>query len=300
MSKDDLDYILRMKFVILGFLLVAAMCSDLIVTKEYIEQLKETVNWEVEDYENSVFRGWTIEEAKNFLGLVNNDEEKIYPEYESETPPPAELSWVGADCIHEVRNQGNCGSCWAFAATGMLTDRCCMYAKDQGWLAPQELVSCERFSHGCRGGYMESPISYMVNNGGLVPEACYPYQAKDLSCPSKCVNGSDWRKAHVCKCNSPKSCSGTSNLKSCLKSGPVSASFMICQSFFMYKSGIYHCDCGSYLGGHAVLAVGFGDTPECYFLNRNSWSHVWGDKGYFKIGCSTCRYSGGYMCSTVS
>ena len=279
--------------------MVAALCSEMIISKEYVEQLKKTVTWEVEEYENSIFKGWSMDEARMFLGMVSNEHGPQYPEHVPEAVP-AELSWKGADCIHEVRNQGNCGSCWAFAATGMLTDRCCIHSTDQGWLAPQELVSCERYSHGCSGGYMSSPIQYMVQHGGLVREACYPYQAKDLSCPSKCVDGSDWKAAHVCKCNNPQSCSGTSNLKSCLKTGPVTYSFMVCQSFFSYKSGIYHCDCGSYIGGHAVLAVGYGDTPECHFVTKNSWSHVWGENGYFKMACNTCGLSGGMMCSTVS
>lgn len=287
-----------MKTLIIALLILAAVCSDLIVTKDYVAYLKQNVAWEVEDYETSIFKGWTLEEAKSFLGLMP-EEETTYPEYKPHSVPQ-ELSWADDKCVHEVRNQGNCGSCWAFAAAGMLTDRCCLFKSDEGWLSPQELVSCSRQDMGCNGGYMASPINYMVSNKGLVREACFPYEARNGVCPSKCADGGNWKSAHVCNCVNPKSCSSTASLKSCIQTGPVSASFMVCQSFFSYKSGIYKCDCSSYIGGHAVLAVGYGDTPECYILNKNSWSHVWGDKGYFKIACRTCGYSGGYMCTNVN
>ena len=147
---------------------------------------------------------------------------------------------------------------------------------------------------------MSTPISYMQSHGGLVPEACFPYEAKNLPCPNKCVDGKDWSSSHVCKCNQAQGCSGVSSMKSCLKSGPVTYSFSVCQSFFSYRSGIYHCDCHSYIGGHAVLAVGYSDDPECHFITKNSWSVAWGDQGYFKMACSTCGLSGGMMCGTVS
>ena len=289
-----------MRFLILCVLAFLACADELLLTKEYVAALKQqAVTWEVEDYESNVFRGWTLEEAKNFLGKLDN-EQTYLPEHVPSTDIPKSISWAGSNCDHEPRNQGDCGSCWAFAATGMLSDRCCIMVQDHGWLAPQELVSCERSSHGCSGGYMSSPINYMESHGGLVPEACYPYQAKDLSCPSKCVDGKDWKSSHICKCKG-RSCSSINSMKSCLKTGPVTYAFDVCRSFFAYKTGIYHCDCnGNYLGGHAVLAVGYSETPECHFITKNSWSNVWGDKGYFKMACNTCDLSGGAMCETVS
>ena len=289
-----------MKIVILCLLACAVLGSEMLVSKDYVDELKTRVTWEVEDYESNIFKGWTVEDAENFLGLVHPEPQGEFPEHQVTGPLPRELSWLGANCTHEVRNQGNCGSCWAFAATGMLTDRCCLHTQDQGWLAPQELVSCEKQSSGCSGGYMQSPISYMQQHGGLVHEECFPYQAKDLPCPSKCVDGKSWKDSHVCKCTNAQSCGSVSSMQSCLKSGPVTYSFMVCQSFFSYRSGIYKCDCSSYLGGHAVLAVGYSDQPECHFVTKNSWSHVWGENGYFRMACRTCGLSGGMMCGKVT
>ena len=135
--------------------------------------LKRTVSWEVEDYETNIFRGWSLDEVRDMLGVIPEDESS-YPEVE-EVPLPSEINWAGGNCDHGVRNQGNCGSCWAFAGSGMLSDRCCLMKSDAGWLAPQELVSCDRSSNGCHGGQLDSPANYFRRNHGLVPEKCFPY-----------------------------------------------------------------------------------------------------------------------------
>lgn len=288
-----------MRMLLFCLCLALTLCEEMAVTKDYVDYLKRHVTWEVQDYESSVFRGWTMDEVRNMLGLIDQSMDDSIPQLEADTTFPSELSWKGDKCDHEVRNQGNCGSCWAFAATGMLTDRCCIHATDQGWLAPQELVSCERSSHGCQGGYMQSPVNYMVSNGGLVKEACFPYQAKNLPCPSKCVDGTSFRSSHVCKCTQPNCCGSISSLKTCLKGGPVSMSFAVVKSFLNYKSGVFKCDSSGHVGYHATLAMGHGDSPECYILSKNSWSVAWGDKGYFKMACGTCGLSGGCMCGKV-
>ena len=286
-----------MRFIVLLALAAAVFCEELVVSKEYVEYLKNTVTWEVEEYENNVFRGWTVDEVKQMLGL-NMMETEALPEVEH-VATPSSINWAGANCDHGPQNQGHCGSCWAFAAVGMLSDRCCLHSADKGWLSPQELVSCDRSDSGCNGGSLMGPVNYIVSKGGLVPEACFPYKAQNLPCPAKCANGSDFKAAHVCKCQHPMSCTGTAGIKSCLATGPVTIGFYVCQSFMNYKSGIYHCDCTSYLGGHAVLVMGHSDTPECHFHVKNSWGPAWGNAGYFDIACNTCRLMGGAACEKV-
>jgi cathepsin L len=270
----------------------------LVVSRDYIQYLKRTVDWEVQEYEDNIFKGMTVDDVKTLLGWVP-DNEDVYPQIE-EVPTPAQLDWSGAKCDVGPQNQGKCGSCWAFAAAGSLAARCCLHATDHGWLSPQELVSCDKSGHGCNGGTLAGPVSYEQKNGGLVPEACYPYLAKDAPCPTKCKNGGDWKAAHVCKCASPKTCSGTNGIKSCLTYGPVTIGFMVCQSFMNYKSGIYKCDCTNYLGGHAVLVMGQSDSPQCHYTVRNSWGTSWGEGGYFRIQCTTCQLQGGAVCGAVS
>ncbi len=288
-----------MRFLICLLLVAAVICDEMLVTKEYTDYLKRHVNWEVEEYESNIFRGWTMEEAQTLFGLESLDVSEDYPEVEHGVLPES-VDWTRSACDHGPQNQAKCGSCWAFAATGMLSSRCCMDASDHGWLSPQELVSCDKGSMGCKGGYLNTPITYFIRHGGLVPDACFPYKAVNTACPTKCVDGSDWTSAHVCKCSSSKACSGTAGISNCLKSGPTVIAFRVCRSFMTYKSGIYKCDCTSYIGGHAVLAMGYGSTPSCHFHVRNSWGTNWGQAGYFDIACGTCLIQGGPICSKVS
>lgn len=270
--------------------LILASAFTAPITKEYIDYLKRHVTWEVEEYENSIFRGWTDEEFSALLGLKESD---IEPEQETETDAhfPTTLSWKDDECILPVRNQGNCGSCWAFAATGVLSDKCCKVGGKWGPLAPQELVSCDKRSHGCQGGYLESPFDYFAQKG-LVVEADFPYKAANTPCNVK--------GTHHCKCGARESCSGVAGMKACLAKGPATYGFYVCPSFRVYKQGVYKCDCTSYLGGHAVEAVGYSDKPECNWITKNSWGTSWGNKGYFNLACTTCRIMSGYTCTPTA
>eukprot|EP01022_Parablepharisma_sp_SALTPOND_P018404 TRINITY_DN3004_c0_g1_i3.p2 TRINITY_DN3004_c0_g1~~TRINITY_DN3004_c0_g1_i3.p2 ORF type:complete len:186 (-),score=3.58 TRINITY_DN3004_c0_g1_i3:89-646(-) len=132
------------------------------------------------------------------------------------------------------------------------------------------------------------------------------YKGANSPCPHKCVNGQDWDKAHVCNCvGGFKTCVGIDVVKSCLKSGPITVAFGVCRSFFNYRSGIYKCDCNNkYVGLHAVLAMGYSDTPACHYHVKNSWGTSWGMQGYFDIQCDQCGISGTYangnvMCEKV-
>lgn len=290
--------------LLIVFLAVAGVfCDEMLVTKEYTEYLKTQVDWEVVDYEENIFRGWTVEEAKSLLIQEIPEYDEPLPMVEADNALPAELDW-GKNCIHPPGDQGRCGSCWAFSAAGMLSDRCCLHSKkDHGWLSPQELVSCEHRSRGCRGGWPSWALTYVIKNDGLVPEACYPYKAVDERCPHKCVNGMNWKGSHVCKCMGLKQCIGVDSMKTCLKNGPISVAFYVSRSFFKYKGGIYKCD-ASFMGLHAVVATGYSDKGECYWIVKNSWGIKWGMNGYFHIACKTCGIHGNYangnvMCDKV-
>ena len=287
-----------MRFIVAVALISAVFCQEMLVTQEMTDYLKRTVDWEVVDYEDNVFRGWTAEEFDSILGYTPGEE--FYPEYEIEGSVPSSIDWTGANCDHGPKNQGACGSCWAFAATGMVSDRCCLMKADKGWLSPQELVSCDKMDSGCQGGGLDTPLDYIKQNHGLVPDECFPYIARNSACPNKCKDGSDWKKAHVCDCTSYSICNNPNGMKKCLANGPATFGFYVCSSFMYYKSGIYKCDCTKYRGGHAVEAMGFSETPECHYIVKNSWGATWGDKGYFKISCTTCNMVGGVACTNFA
>jgi len=271
-----------MKTLVLALLLVAAAAENLLVTPEYTQYLKATVDWEVADYEENVFKGWTVEEFQVMLGDQDSDTVPQGKLAEVEATPSS-ISWTGANCIHEIHNQGSCGSCWAFATASVTSDRCCLQNKDYGWLAPQELVSCDKANSGCNGGLAAEGLKYVQKNG-LVPEACYPYVARGEACPNKCKDGSDWAAAHVCKCKTVVDCGGEALMKSCLTKGPIAVRMKVYQDFTSYKSGVYCWDQRSgFLGGHAIRCTGYSDKPKPSFHCANSWGTAWGVQGYFDI-----------------
>ncbi len=279
-----------MRTVIFGLLVLACFAEDLLVTKSYTDYLKKHVTWEVVDYESNIFKGWTFEEAKNMLGDHMQELEGV----EIDNSPitlnkhmPATLDWaeLSVECTHAISNQGNCGSCWAFSVASVVSDRCCLNGKDYGWLAPQELVSCDKANDGCDGGDRTAAMKYVASNG-LVPSSCYPYIARDASCPTKCNDGKDWASSHVCKCKNVRQCAGAEKMVACLATGPVAVGFAVYRDFFTYKSGVYHWDRKSALAGyHAVRLMGYGSD---YWSCANSWGATWGDKGFFKIGKGEC------------
>jgi C1A family cysteine protease len=257
------------------------------------------------DYEDNIFRGWTIGEARSFLGLIDmNTELEGVPtiqELEGERVLPAALSWEGSKCQHDVKNQGACGACWAFAVANMLSDRCCLLSSDKGWLSVQELVDCDDKSYGCAGGSLSTPVDYIQKSKGLVKESCLSYKGKKSTrCPDACDNKNPLSSSRVCNCATKANCIGTAGIKSCLSSGPVPIGFSVTQPFMSYKEGIFKCSSKDYVGGHATLATGYSDKPECHYTSQNSWGTQWGEKGYFKIACSTCNISGGPVCTKIT
>jgi len=287
--------------LLIVFLAIAGVfCHEMAVTREYTDYLKRHVDWEVVDYEENIFRGWTIDEIKALLTQEPPQYDEELPLAEADHALPSQLIW-GANCIHEVRDQGSCGSHWAFAIADMVADRCCIHTdKDQGLLSPQELVSCERSSRACQGGYPDRALDFVIKNKGLVQEACFPYQAKDLACPTKCSDGkTTFDKARVCKCTARKTCVGVDVMKTCLKDGPISVGFYVPRSFLGYSSGIYKCD-GPSLGVHNVVAIGYSDSPECHWIIRNSWGTSWGMKGYVQMACQTCGVDKSYSYANVA
>lgn len=275
--------------------------NDLVVTRDYVDYLKRHVDWEVMDYEDNIFHGWTVGEFRSLLGLIDmNTEVEGAPQIEIIENLPTSLSWKEGRCDHAVKNQGACGACYAFAVANMLGSRCCLMSKDSGWLSAQEIIDCDKKGYGCNGGSLTAPVAYIQANKGLVTDRCYPYKQRQQSCSGKCADGSSFSKSRVCACTGVTNCRGNTGIKSCLTTGPVPIGFSVCKSFNSYKSGTYKCDCGSsYIGAHAVIVVGYSDVGGCKFNAKNSWGTAWGNRGYFDIACDTCNLSGGSVCKSV-
>ena len=281
-----------MKFLIFLFFVFAMAEKEMLITREYVEYLKSTVSWQVTDYEDNIFKGWTDEEAMNLLGDNNMEVDVDAIPITPLTNLPTSINWRGAKCQHEILDQGNCGSCWAFASASVVSDKCCIEKQDYGWLSPQELVSCDKSQDGCSGGFAVKAFDYVKDNG-LVNLECMPYIAKNSTCDETCADGRDWKESHHCKCKKIIDCSGMDKIKTCLAKGTVAARMKVYKDFFNYRSGIYCRSKDSpIMSDHAIRCVGYSMEPKEYLICANSWSTSWGDKGFFNIEPKWCSYRG--------
>ncbi|KAF0983960.1 hypothetical protein FDP41_007875 [Naegleria fowleri] len=204
-------------------------------------------------------------------------------------------------CIHPIRNQEQCGSCWAFSASEVLSDRLCIATdgKTDLVLSPQYMVSCDTRNYGCDGGYLNLAWNFLVTTG-IPSDACVPYTSGDGKsngkCPTKCSNG---QAVTLYKAKSAKHVIGVSNAENELyEYGPIQTGFTVYRDFMSYKSGVYHHVSGEALGGHAVKIVGYGVdsvSNKKYWIVANSWGTSWGMNGFFWIlkGVDECNIESG-------
>lgn len=197
------------------------------------------------------------------------------------TNAPDSIDWRTKGVVTSVKDQGQCGSCWTFSATGAIEGA---WALSQGQLvdlSEQELVDCATGinygSHGCSGGQMEGAFRYVIEHGQCSLSS-YPYTAKDDTCHS-CSS-----VVKISSCSDVKP-NDQISLKGAVAKQPVAIAIEADTRYFQsYSSGVLtSSSCGTNLD-HGVLIVGYGtENGIKYWLVKNSWGTTWGDKGYAKI-----------------
>ncbi len=300
-----------MRFVLL--LACVALATSLplfddapVMTEQLINEVnsRNDVSW-VAGW-NSRFEGMTVLEAKRLMGVPADSKAYLPPAKDIEPANSipdsfdARTAWPKCNSIGHIRDQGPCGSCWAFGAVEAMSDRICISSgqTNQLELSAQDMVSCcDSCGDGCEGGYPSAAWDFW-DQTGLVSETVYPYAFP--SCEHH-INGSKPPCGSVQPtpdCNqqllkNPKnqgqsSYSVPSNVAKIqteiMTNGPVEVAFSVYADFLTYKSGVYHHTSGSMLGGHAVKMLGWGeDAGTPYWIVANSWNPDWGNQGYFLI-----------------
>jgi cathepsin L len=212
---------------------------------------------------------------------------------------PAEVDWRKQGYVTPVKNQGQCGSCWAFSTTGSLEGQ--MYKKTGVLtsLSEQQLLDCSTSfgNHGCNGGLMDNAFDYIKSNGGLDSEAAYPYETRQSYCRYKQADSVGTVTGYT-----DISTGDELELKQALATqGPVSVAIDAShQSFQFYDQGVYdEPACDSYQLDHGVLAVGYGtENGKDYWLVKNSWGTSWGEEGYIKMSRNCNNQCGIASCAS--
>nr|ACV41414.1 cysteine peptidase 2 [Babesia bovis] len=187
-----------------------------------------------------------------------------------------DIDWRRADAVTPVKDQGMCGSCWAFAAVGSV-ESLLKRQKTDVRLSEQELVSCQLGNQGCNGGYSDYALNYIKFNGIHRSEE-WPYLAAD----GKCV-AHDGTKYYIKGYHAAK---GRSVANQLLVMGPTVVYIAVSEDLMHYSGGVFNGECSDSELNHAVLLVGEGydsTLKKRYWLLKNSWGTSWGEDGYFRL-----------------
>jgi len=283
---------------------------------------------------NPRFDGTSYNYLKSLLGSFEDREANHahLPTAEIEVGAiPDSFDWrtqsIASTCksVSEVRDQSNCGSCWAFGAAEAATDRICIQTNGSTnfHISAQDINSCcSTCGSGCGGGYPSSAWSWLVHTGSVSGGNyhdyawCYSYSMQNCdhhttgqytpctSLPSyptpKCTNACDPQETGsytygTDKHKFKKSYSIPNNVAQLqtelMTNGPFEVSFSVYADFESYTGGVYVHKTGAYMGGHAVKFIGWGvDNGTPYWSVANSWNEDWGEKGFFRIvrGVNEC------------
>ncbi|XP_050293805.1 procathepsin L-like [Anthonomus grandis grandis] len=247
------------------------------------------------------FADLTAEEFASLLGFgknQNNNTESTTFSAPSNVNLPESVNWIDAGAVTGVKDQGSCGSCWSFSATGAIEGQYFLKTNKLVSFSEQNLVDCSGAygDYGCSGGIMDYAFQYVIDNG-IMSESDYPYEGYDNTCrfdESKMVT-----KVASFVDITPGS---EDDLQAAVATvGPISVA--VDASYFqLYDSGVFDSQaCGNSRGylNHGILAVGYGTTEDGveYWLVKNSWGQDWGENGYIRMSrnkdnqCGIATYS---------
>jgi len=231
--------------------------------------LNEWADLSSEEFNQMMLRPFNRTRPRNELWLKN--------------APLDSVDWRAKGAVTPVKNQGQCGSCWAFSTTGSTEGRSQIAnGGDIISLSEQQLVDCDtQRDNGCGGGLMDYGFQYIETNGGITTEENYPYRAKDGTCNSAKAA----QHAVTVTGFHDVPADNAAQMMSAVSAGPVSIAIEADKNVFqLYSGGVFdNPGCGTNLD-HGVLVVGYGtEGGKDYWIVKNSWGASWGEQGYILL-----------------
>ncbi|CAN0922396.1 Cysteine proteinase RD21A [Linum grandiflorum] len=195
---------------------------------------------------------------------------------------PESIDWRKKGAVAAVKDQGSCGSCWAFSTVASVEGINQIVTGDLITLSEQELVDCDTgYNEGCNGGLMDYAFEFIIKNGGIDSDDDYPYTGYDGRCDSyrknnaKVVSIENYEDVPI---------NDESALQKAVANQPIAVAIEAGgRGFQLYTSGIFSGPCGTQLD-HGVAVVGYGsEGGKDYWIVRNSWGASWGEEGYLRM-----------------
>jgi cathepsin L len=218
----------------------------------------------------------------NGLNITKKTDKRAYVQgTKPALPKDAVVDWRTKGAVTGIKDQGQCGSCWSFSATGSMEGAYFLSTGNLVSLSEQNLIDCStsQGNEGCNGGLMDQAFQYVIQNSGIDTEASYPYTA---SGPNSCQYDVSNLGAKI-SAYADVSSGDEGALQSAANNQPISVAIDASHSSFQfYSSGVYsEPACSSTQLDHGVLVVGYGtESGSAYWIVKNSWGTSWGDNGY--------------------
>jgi C1A family cysteine protease len=279
-------------FLMAVFLIASTSAAETLINVQTLNHKLEKNNagWIAKD-------GWlnhlSKAEAKRMMGLKdtpNADVDFTAPKSLTKASLPTTLDWRnkdGKNWVSPILNQGNCGSCVAFAAIGVMETQLNISSILPGLntrLSAQNLFACG--GGACDyGWYPQAAAGYLMRQG-VTDEACMPYvsgaSGEDVACEAHCAD-SNQRTFRISNYSTPSlNVMDVDSVKRALQNGPVVTTLSVYADFMTYAGGVYKHAAGDFLGGHAISIIGYEDATQSYII-RNSWGEDWGEQGFGRV-----------------
>lgn len=306
-----------LKFLFL-FLVIGFTVSKL-YTREEFREIKSKATYQTLDYNDyiKIFKERNFDEIRMAGEQMHLDEMtliadlKIEPTHSRsflDTNLPNSFDWrlLHPECfIDVIRDQKNCGGCWAFATTAAVSERICIKNKstETNLYSVQDLLSCDTFNKGCSGGNRYKAWQF-IQNRGLVYENCIPFNYQNgvlPSCASTCTQSNIPYTLSKAPTNKVKIFYDHDDIKNDIYlNGPVTAGIQLYADIYTYKTGLYIPTTTEKRERHSVVLVGWGiEAGREYYIVQNSWGQEWGDKGYFKLPLDQCEVNSAVVAAEV-